>query len=55
MSVVINSETKLTCDDYVLLPEDGKIHEIIFESTGCKDRVRYQALDDLTLDLRRVW
>lgn len=29
MAVVINSETKLTYDDYVLLPEDGKIHEII--------------------------
>jgi len=29
MAVVINSETKLTYEDYVLLPEDGKIHEII--------------------------
>ena len=29
MAVVINSETTLTYDDYVLLPEDGKIHEII--------------------------
>jgi len=29
MAIVINSETKLTYEDYVLLPEDGKIHEII--------------------------
>ncbi len=29
MAVVINSETKLTYEDYVLLPENGKIHEII--------------------------
>jgi Uma2 family endonuclease len=29
MAIVINSETKLTYSDYVLLPEDGKIHEII--------------------------
>jgi hypothetical protein len=29
MAVVINSETKHTYDDYVLLPEDGKIYEII--------------------------
>jgi hypothetical protein len=29
MAVVVNSQTKLACEDYVLLPEDGKIHEII--------------------------
>lgn len=29
MAIIINSETKLTYSDYVLLPEDGKIHEII--------------------------
>ena len=29
MAVIINSQTKLTYEDYVLLPEDGKIHEII--------------------------
>jgi hypothetical protein len=29
MAIVINSETKLTYEDYVLFPEDGKIHEII--------------------------
>ena len=55
MAVVINSETKLTYDDHVLLPEDGKIHEIICESTGRKNRVRYQALEDVTVELSRVW
>ena len=29
MAVFINSQTKLTYEDYVLLPDDGKIHEII--------------------------
>jgi len=29
MAIVINSVTKLTYDDYVLLPDDGRIHEII--------------------------
>jgi Uma2 family endonuclease len=29
MAIVINTETKLTYEDYVLFPEDGKIHEII--------------------------
>jgi hypothetical protein len=55
MAVAINSETKLTRDYYVLLPEDGKIHEIICESTGRKDRARYQALEDVTVELSRVW
>jgi len=55
MAVVINSEIKLTYDDHVLLPEDGKIHEIICESTERKDRVRYQALEGVTVELSRVW
>lgn len=29
MAVVVNSETKHTYDDYVLLAEDGKNHNII--------------------------
>ncbi len=29
MAIVINSQTKFTYEDYVLLPDDGKIHEII--------------------------
>jgi len=29
MAIVIDSETKLTYEDYVLFPEDGRIHEII--------------------------
>jgi hypothetical protein len=29
MAIFVNSQTKLTCEDYELLPEDGKIHEII--------------------------
>lgn len=29
MAIFVNSQTKLTYEDYVLLPEDGKIHEII--------------------------
>ncbi len=29
MAIVENSKTKLTYSDYVLLPDDGKIHEII--------------------------
>ena len=29
MAVIINSQTKLTYEDYILLPDDGKIHEII--------------------------
>ena len=29
MAIVVNSQTKLTYEDYVLLPDDGKIHEII--------------------------
>ena len=29
MAIVVNSQTKLTYEDYALLPEDGKIHEII--------------------------
>ena len=29
MAIVIDSQTKLTYEDYALLPEDGKIHEII--------------------------
>jgi len=29
MAVIINSQTKLTYEDYELLPDDGKIHEII--------------------------
>ena len=29
MAIVINSKTKLTYEDYALLPDDGKIHEII--------------------------
>ena len=35
---MINSETKLTCEDCVLLPEGGKIHEIIDgRKYGCID------------------
>ena len=29
MAIVIDSKTKLTYEDYALLPDDGKIHEII--------------------------
>jgi Uma2 family endonuclease len=29
MAIIINSQTKLTYEEYALLPEDGKIHEII--------------------------
>jgi hypothetical protein len=29
MAIFVNSQTKLTCEDYELLPEDGKIHETI--------------------------
>lgn len=29
MAVIINAQTKLTYEDYVLFPENGKIHEII--------------------------
>ena len=29
MAIVVDSQTKLTYEDYELLPEDGKIHEII--------------------------
>ncbi len=29
MAIVINSQTKLTYEDYVHFPEDGKTHEII--------------------------
>ena len=29
MATFVNSQTKLTYEDYELLPEDGKIHEII--------------------------
>lgn len=29
MAIVIGTETKLTYEDYALLPDDGKIHEII--------------------------
>jgi hypothetical protein len=44
MAVVINTETKLTYDDYVLLPEDGKIH----------DQARYQALEGVIENLGRL-
>ncbi len=29
MAIIINSQTKLTYKEYALLPDDGKIHEII--------------------------
>jgi hypothetical protein len=44
MAVVINTETKLTDDDYVLLPEDGKIH----------DQACYQALEGVIENLGRL-
>ena len=29
VTIVIDSQTKLTYEDYALLPEDGNIHELI--------------------------
>lgn len=29
MAIIVNSQTKLTYEEYVLFPDDGKIHEII--------------------------
>ena len=64
MVVVINSETRLTGDDCVLLAEDGKIQQVTvhrLEGEGCEtvdsfqDEVRSQALEGAAVALSRVW
>jgi hypothetical protein len=54
MAIVINSKTKLTYDDYVLLPDDGKILEFI-DGVHYIDEVCDQALELVVVDLSRIW
>lgn len=64
MGAFTGSPVKLTYDDYLLLPDDNNIHEIIdgdhfmwsSPSTRHQTISRYQAGPiDVIVDLRRVW